>query len=888
MTAADSPRRLDDRTADLVAWHRSRAPATAADPHEAASELASRLGARVVDDATAEFGFWTPDVVDEGVPESAVSLEVLTPPPDVDPAQTVARDVRFERTLIPTARHRQCHWVAVEGVRPGTREDLGSLYRLVYETAEGRETSMDPLCASLPFGAFGPAELYDLDRLDATRADRSYFERLGTADGGASAVGADATVGSADRAGGETDESMDEAAGPADEAATPTDGVDSPATGTDAPTDVTNGHRSPTAEIPRIAPPTNVLELHVGTATERGTLSGLADVLGTVAEKRAADDPLEPWERNFAGYDAVELLPIEPLTESRQTHTFWTEREVDAEGLTARVSRPEIQNWGYDPVVAGAAAPNPSLLETGRPDELVEFIATCHADPNPMAVVFDVVFGHAANRAVERLPDRFFAGPGPFGKRLNYADPTVRAILLEMLRRKVSFGADGIRIDASHDIRRPDSGTTTGGMPPIDDDFLASMHDIVVETAGVAYRPWTVYEDARPCPQPDWPLTATYRDVTDTHPDAFQWSPLTFGDNTPALLTYWARNWWRVREVAAHGANWITGVANHDTVRRGTQLAPHGQAGRVPVNPHLGDHAPERHAAAYDTAAASILFHAFLPGVPLDFAHATMRAPWGFFRDTDGEGSASVLADEAAFAHWAVRPAAFDEPRFFRRTKSFGVDALSELRATVEALSSVLAATGGDREAAAASLSPMETPLGTTLSADDLDAFADAWLRDVRDFATLSHWHERQDDARSAFRLRTREFRRTRGWLAADLRDDECFTYRHPVDGTVRYYGYRRAPDTAATDEELLFAGNMEGPPVTVTLAGVTSAIAADHGDRSVSADGWSPLLVPPGVDTASGTDAIDGDAAEGVPAADGASEVTLENGDAVLWRRTP
>ena len=860
MTAADSPRRLDDRTADLVAWHRSRAPATAADPHEAASELASRLGARVVDDATAEFGFWTPDVVDEGVPESAVSLEVLTPPPDVDPAQTVARDVRFERTLIPTARHRQCHWVAVEGVRPGTREDLGSLYRLVYETAEGRETSMDPLCASLPFGAFGPAELYDLDRLDATRVDRSYFERLGTADGGASAVGADATVGSADRAGGETDESMDEAAGPADEAATPTDGVDAPATGTDAPTDVTNGHRSPTAEIPRIAPPTNVLELHVGTATERGTLSGLADVLGTVAEKRAADDPLEPWERNFAGYDAVELLPIEPLTESRQTHTFWTEREVDAEGLTARVSRPEIQNWGYDPVVAGAAAPNPSLLETGRPDELVEFIATCHADPNPMAVVFDVVFGHAANRAVERLPDRFFAGPGPFGKRLNYADPTVRAILLEMLRRKVSFGADGIRIDASHDIRRPDSGTTTGGMPPIDDDFLASMHDIVVETAGVAYRPWTVYEDARPCPQPDWPLTATYRDVTDTHPDAFQWSPLTFGDNTPALLTYWARNWWRVREVAAHGANWITGVANHDTLRRGTQQPlPKGWE-EDPINPYLGDDGPEIIDEAYDQPSTNMLLHCLLPGVPMDFLNANAHAPWSFMRDTDDEWNVKVVAEEDNFLDWHVPAELYDDDRFFGRLKSMGIDDRDDLDHFMHVLRDIGEATDWELPAMASTIEALGSPLeGETVTPADLERFSEHWMADVNEFANLANWLDTLDPDRAEFTQRVRAFRQDRPWLLDDIDVDgsEVFDYVHPVDGTVVYYGFRESPDG---DEQVLFVGNMEGPEVTVEPTSL---------DPSIPDSGWELALAAPGT-----TPDLD--------------SLSLDNGQAVVWIRRP
>jgi glycosidase len=40
-----------------------------------------------------------------------------------------------------------------------------------------------------------------------------------------------------------------------------------------------------------------------------------------------------------------------------------------------------------------------------------------------------------------------------YGQNLDYQNPTVRAILLEMQRRKVNFGADGVRVDGAQDFK---------------------------------------------------------------------------------------------------------------------------------------------------------------------------------------------------------------------------------------------------------------------------------------------------------------------------------------------------------------------------------------------------------------------------------------------------
>ena len=258
--------------------------------------------------------------------------------------------------------------------------------------------------------------------------------------------------------------------------------------------------------------------------------------------------------------------------------------------VVAEVGRPDAINWGYDIVVSAFSAVNPAILETGRPDELVDFIAACHDMPEPIRVVFDVALGHADNGALRLLNDYYFTGPGMYGQDLDYQHPTVRALLLEMQRRKMDFGADGIRVDGAQDFTYWDPEAEENIH---DDDYLAEMDAVTQEVGGTEYRPWMIYEDGRPWPREDWELASTYRALIEQHPHSFQWSPVTFAHNTPALLTFWATKWWRVYEVADFGGQWLTGVANHDTIRRGTQIDATVEFNQSPVNPYLGEDYPE-------------------------------------------------------------------------------------------------------------------------------------------------------------------------------------------------------------------------------------------------------------------------------------------------------
>ncbi|WP_418886519.1 glucosylglycerol hydrolase [Halapricum desulfuricans] len=805
-TVTANVRLLDEPTEDLRAWHRAQRERHD-DDFEAAKEIVTRLGAHYEDGVT-EIGFWTPEIVDAGVPHDDVYLEVLTPTEDVrvfeDGVDQQTIEVRRDR--LPIHREGEYHWAVVEGMRPGTREQFGSLYQLVYREDGEWHTVQDPLAYSVPFGVFGPAELIDLDTLDAERDDREYFEHLGT-----------------------------------------------------------DAEPIPTSEddgLPRIEPATSMVEIHPGTATENGSLGGLARRYDRISEKLRTGEDLTAGERIHMGYDGIQLMPIEPITEHRENHEFWQvegDRVAPQGGETAELiaEQPDLINWGYDIVIRAFSAPNPAILETGRPHELVDFIAACHNLPEPIRIVFDIALGHAEGRADELLDEEFIEGPGMYGLELDYLHPVVRATVLELQRRKMDFGADGIRVDGAQDFKYYDPGPDELFH---DDEFLAEMDEVTQEVGGTEYRPWMIYEDGRPWPRGDWELASTYRELIKQHPHSFQWSPITFAHNKPALLTFWASKWWRVFEVADFGSNWITGVANHDTLRRGTQQPlPKGWE-EDPINPYLGDDGPEIIDEAYDQPSTNMLLHCLLPGVPMDFLNANAHAPWSFMRDTDDEWNVKVVAEEDNVLDWHVPAELYDDDRFFGRLKSMGIDDRDDLDHFVHVLHDVGEATDWELEDMAATIEALGSPLaGETVTPEDLERFSEHWMADVNEFANLSNWLDTLDPDRAEFTQRVREFRQDRPWLLEDIDVDgsEVFDYVHPVDGTVVYYGFRASPDG---DEQVLFVGNMEGPEVTVEPTGL---------DPSIPADGWEPALASPG--TAPDLDTL-----------------TLDNGQAVVWTRRP
>lgn len=735
---------LLEESQTLVSWAQASRTHAESD-YQAARDLVKKLGAHYHDGIT-EIGFWIPELIDENIPDENIFLECLTPNSPID-LQAQEQIISFTRDRIALLRDGEYVWGVVAGMSAGTRENLGTLYWLVYQDHDGEwYTVKDHLAYSVPFGVFAPAELYDMEKMQSDRADRNHFHHLDTAPD--------------------------------------PDGM------------------------PRIQQPLNILQIHPGTASSEKTLAGLTRIYRTIADKIRNDIPLTPAEENYVGYDAVQLMPIEPPIEHEAGPLFWETVSDTKEEFTIKLRQHDIINWGYDVMISASPAPNPAILSSKRPDELMDFIVTLHNFPNkPIKAMFDIVYGHTDNQAIGLLNKHYLAGANMYGQNMNYRNVTTRAILLEMQQRKSNYGIDGIRVDGAQDFKWYDPETN---QMIHDDDYLADMNNLVQEVDGQQYRPWMIFEDGRPWPREDWEIASTYREVTKQHPNVWQWGPLTFAHNTPFLFTFWLQKWWRIREMAEVGSHWITGCANHDTLRRGTQVPIDAR-----VNTYLGDTLQDIIQNGYDNPAAKLFDYAMMPGVPMDFINASMRAPWGFIRNTDDRYGVKVVSEEARFSEWLVNEESFNNPNNFMRLKSFGFSDLDGLRRFMHTLDHSVQATNYNLPAVARFMSSSLTPLLPVedITVDLLKQISIAWMEDVHDYSNCSHHYDSQNPAKTAYNLAVREFRRARPWLLNNLRDDEHLDYRHPADGSMLIYGTRIAPDKS---EQILSLANMEGAPAKV------------------------------------------------------------------------
>ena len=639
--------------------------------------------------------------------------------------------MRFRRDEVQLERQGNFHWGVLSGMQAGSAERIGSLYwlrRLCPDTDAERIVG-DCLGSSFPYGVYAPAELYDMEALQRRRSDHGYYTALA-----ASATGAVS-----------------------------------------------------------ILPPCNILQMHVRTASPNGYVSGLTALYRELGRKLRCGEPLTPAETNLLGYDAVQLLPIEPTVEVRSQLAEDDFFSVLSEGedVQVRLRRPDLQNWGYDVVLFGSAAINPALLETLRPDELVAFIAELHNFPTgPIRVIYDIVYGHADNQAVHLLNGPFLKGPSMYGQDVNHQNPVVRAILLEMQRRKVNTGADGIRIDGGQDFRYFDPMTAR---LTYDDPYLLAMADQVQDIGEIRWRPFVIFEDGRPWPAEGWEESSSYRDLVELRPDAFQWGPIIFAHNTPALQGFWAGKWPRVCEKMQYGSRWVTGCGNHDTLRRGTQIDPAG-----PINPHLGSTLAEVLANAYDNPAVGALTYGFSPGMPMDFLQCLMRAPWGFFRNTDDCYGVKVVAEEApGFLDWQLTAELYADPGLFRATKQLGFGTLTQLRHFLALLADAITASDYDLDQIAEACQ-IGLPSGVDAVVDVawLKVFARHFMEDMHADCNVWRHADRVDRVQADFNLTLRQFRRSRPWLAKNLgSDDRLDLITTPA--TTIFHGLRRPPAVA-------------------------------------------------------------------------------------------
>ena len=394
-----------------------------------------------------------------------------------------------------------------------------------------------------------------------------------------------------------------------------------------------------------------------------------------------------------------------------------------------------------------------------------------------------------------------------------------------MQRRKINTGVDGIRIDGGQDFRffNPLSGKVEQ-----DDAYLLAMSNVPQEIVGNRRFLFTIFEDGRPWPEEGWEEKSRYRELIEAKPDAYQWGPLIFAHNTPTLQGFWHRKWSRVLEAMTIGDHWITGCANHDTVRRGNQIALNES-----INWHLGKTLPEILRQAYDNPAINTWVYGFSPGLPMDFINATMHAPWMFFRNTDEQYGVKVVSEEIGFLAWQVTPELYKKPHAFPRLKAQGFKQLQQLQEFGQALH--LAMIQQDYNLAAVleilrsctethcivELPPLKELMRggmvrflKKLDLDRLKNFALMFMEDCYQICNVSYYTAELDPKQTEFNLALRQFRHQHPWLAANITEGDRFDRITEGNRTI-FYGVRYAPDSK---EGVAMISHLEGSAMTINL----------------------------------------------------------------------
>ena len=471
-----------------------------------AREVASDfLGATPGDDG-ASFGFWIPGLDELRARGGVFELELLLMPESVMPADlsyTEERELHLRRVRVPLEAVDELLLAHVDGVPCGTRSRMGALYWIQYTSHEGTHYIIrDPLAASMPFGVYAPGELYDVESMHTDRTDGDILR-----------------------------------------------------------TYIRETYPDGSVRAKDIG---STLEIHVGTATESGTIAGLTRLYQGIAQKiRSAmkttpDNPyrnLSAFEKAFVGYDSVELMPEVPQAERvfSGTGEFFrpTGENVQVDGdtdeilsvtgdlspkesfaaglspeglvkgkrqsdLVVQIKRPNLAGWGYDVVLFGTAAVNPVILETGRPDEFVDLINTLHTMPDrPIQVALDSVLGHADFQGALLMP-QFDPDAPPEEIALKYRQSAFlkgtnmygRDVnYANALPRAILYELYRRKNNFGVDAIRVDGGQDfvedidgETGLKIQDDAFLQEMAEYRQHVAGIERRLDINIEDGRPWP----------------------------------------------------------------------------------------------------------------------------------------------------------------------------------------------------------------------------------------------------------------------------------------------------------------------------------------------------------------------------------------------------
>lgn len=658
--------RLDKRATGATV-EQIEAILSAEQPYSAIKHItADYLGSRKIGDSRALFGFWVPGLVDGALHGKAeqIKLELFTPHVPIDfraIKQNGAMDMPFRRDEVQLVAVDDFMVGVVDHVQIGTRAQAGTFYWLRYYAGNAAYIMRDPLAQSTPFGVYAPGELFDIAGMLAGRRDMDYFNTF------YKTIFPDGS------------------------------------------------YRAKDVGV--------CLEIHTETATAEGTIEALTRryrAIGAVMQTNideGKDDiyaGLSPADLNFVGFDSIELTPEVPPAEreavtSETGEFFRIVEDGQRAQVTVRLKSPDISNWGYDTPILGSAAVNPSILGSLRPDEFLEFIETIHTLPGqPIQLCIDSVLGHCDFQGARLLEtfdqvaedrdnlkyvnSKYLRGPNMYGRDIDFSEPHVKAILLELLIRKLNFGFDCVRVDGAQDfIIEMDEET---GLRIQDDEFLNEMSNVIQDINGLKRRLDINLEDGRPWPDDlNWLYNSKYLDHTIERTLSFgdrvkQWSPIIFAHNVHGKFKWFMTKWDRFVEVYRYGENWITGHSNHDNARyyyRMTEMTPSseyrpGDPFEAYYNDQLGRTMKEAVHNALDNNALTALMLGFLPGNPLFLLNALFHTPWLFFRDIDDTYDVKIVGDEGArFFTWYVDDDLYRQPNNFQRIKALGFASYRQL-----------------------------------------------------------------------------------------------------------------------------------------------------------------------------------------------------------------
>ena len=111
-----------------------------------------------------------------------------------------------------------------------------------------------------------------------------------------------------------------------------------------------------------------------------------------------------------------------------------------------------------------------SLLETLSPQEILSFVETLHMiTDHPIQICLDLKLEH-----YDYL-DGYLSGP-TYDRDIDFTNDNVKALLIELLRRKIDFGFDCIRIEGT--LNDTDKNDTLTGYPIVDPGFLEELVSI--------------------------------------------------------------------------------------------------------------------------------------------------------------------------------------------------------------------------------------------------------------------------------------------------------------------------------------------------------------------------------------------------------------------------